>query len=289
MKLSPGDTVALVAPSGPAAPELLDRAAEALRAWDLVVKRFDTACPTRKYLSDSDTRRAERFQAAWTDPSVRAVFAARGGYGTQRMLDLLDWPALRAAGAKIFAGSSDLTALHQAIAAHLGLPTLFSPMPAGALWDEVSAGHLRRTLFESETVLRGTGCLVPGRARGVLTGGTLSMLAAGVGTPEHRPPETGIVVLEDVGEALYRLDRLVTQLLRSGWFDGVRGIVLGSWSNCGDAEDVRALMLERLGPLGVPILGDLRFGHCPGALTIPLGVEAVLDAEAGTLTMVGGG
>jgi muramoyltetrapeptide carboxypeptidase len=93
-------------------------------------------------------------------------------------------------------------------------------------------------------------------------------------------------VLEDVGEAVYRLDRMLTQLLRTGWFDGVAGIALGSWAKCGDPARIRSLMVERLGPLGVPILWELGFGHIPSAPTVPLGVEAELDAGAGTLTLL---
>ncbi|GLY66698.1 S66 peptidase family protein [Amycolatopsis taiwanensis] len=282
-RVRPGDTVALVAPAGPASPSALDKAAATLAGWGLTVKRFDSVRPVREYLADTDARRAELFQLAWTDPSVTAVIAARGGYGTQRMLDLLDFPALRAAGPKIFAGSSDLTAMHQAIAAHLGLPTLFSPMPAGTFFDDAAAEQLRRALFTPEAVLPGGDPLVPGTARGVLTGGNIALLAAGIGTPEHQPPRAAIAILEDIGEAPYRLDRMLTQLLRSGWFDGVRGIALGSFTACGDPADVRAVMLDRLAPLGVPILGGLSFGHCPAALTVPLGAEAVLDTRAGTL------
>jgi muramoyltetrapeptide carboxypeptidase len=284
-----GDVVALVAPAGPTSPDVLDRAAAELAGWGLLVKRLDSVRPVRKYLADTDRRRAELFQAAWTDPAVAAVFAARGGYGTHRILDLLDWDALRAAGPKIFAGSSDLTALHQAIAVHLALPTLFSPMPATTFWDEEAKRHLHRVLCApgAEIAFAGLETLVPGTTRGVLTGGTLSVLAAGAGAPEYRPPEGAIAVFEDVGEAPYRIDRLLTQLLRSGWFAGVRGIVLGSWFRCGDPGEVRAVLLDRLGPLGVPIAGELQFGHCPGAVTVPFGVPAVLDAEAGTLTVEG--
>ncbi|MFD2415811.1 S66 peptidase family protein [Amycolatopsis pigmentata] len=284
-----GDVVALVSPAGPASPEALDRAAAELADWGLVVDRLDSVRPVRKYLADTDARRAGLFQAAWTDPVVTAVIAARGGYGTHRILDLLDWEALRAAGPKIFAGSSDLTALHQAIEAHLGLPTLFSPMPAATFWDEEAKRHLHRALWApgEEIVFSGLETVVPGTARGVLTGGTLSVLAAGAGAPEYRPPEGAIAVFEDIAEAPYRIDRLLTQLSRSGWFGKVSGIALGSWFRCGDPGEVRAVLLDRLGTLGVPVVGDLRFGHCPGAVTLPFGTRAVLDAEAGTLTVRG--
>lgn len=280
--LRAGDTVALVTPAGPVAPELLDKATAALEGWGLTVKRFATAGnqhPVFRYLADTDERRAADFQAAWRDPPVSAVICARGGYGTQRMLDLLDWTALRTAGPKIFTGSSDVTALHQAIAAHLGLATVFSPMPGGALWDDVSSAHLRRVLFDpgAPVVIHAREALVPGVAHGTTTGGNLSLLASGVGTPEHRPMDSAIAVLEDVTEDAYRLDRMLTQLVRAGWFAGVTGIALGSWTGCGDLEVVRSVMLDRLGPLGVPILWEAGFGHLPGSVTVPLGVPATID------------
>ncbi|NIH80376.1 S66 peptidase family protein [Amycolatopsis viridis] len=280
-------TVAVVAPAGPVTPERLDRALAVLASWGLRVHNLVTpgSRPVR-YLADTDVARAKLFTEAWLDPEVDVVLAVRGGYGTQRMLDLLDWAALRNAGPKVFAGSSDTTALHAAIHAHLGLPTLFSPMPAGDYWDEAGGEHLRRALLMPGPVtLPGTEVLVPGTARGRLTGGNLSLLATGVGTPEQGSAREAIVVLEDVSEPVYRLDRMLTQLLRSGWFAGVAGIVLGTWTRCGEPADVHALMLERLAPLGVPVLAGVPFGHVEGSLTVPLGVDAVLDtAELRVIT-----
>ena len=111
------------------------------------------------------------------------------------------------------------------------------------------------------------------------------MLASGVGTSLVRPAVDGVALLEDVGEQPYRLDRALTQLLRSGWFDQVRGVALGSFTACGDPDLVRTLLLERLGPLGVPVVHDLPVGHAPDDLPVPLGVRARLDAAAGTLDL----
>lgn len=290
-RLVAGDTVALVAPAGPVPQELLDTAVRVLRSWGLRVRLGDCVRSRHevRYLSATDGERAAEFTQMWLDPEVACVLAARGGYGCTRMVDLVDWPSLRAAGPKVLAGSSDITALHGAVNVHLGLSTLFSPMAATANFDETAAEHLRGTLFEPEKVLTLSGpqseTLVPGRARGTLAGGNLSLLAAGIGTPVDPRGHGRIAVLEDVTEDVYRLDGLLTHLLRSGWFDGVTGIVLGSWEKCGDPALVRALMLERLGPLGVPMVGDLGFGHVPSAPTVPLGVEADLDADARTLTL----
>ncbi len=119
----------------------------------------------------------------------------------------------------------------------------------------------------------GGSALVPGRARGVTLGGCLSLLASDLGTPHaHAGARGGLLLMEDVGESPYRLDRYLTQLLRTGWLDGVAGIVLGSWAACGPYEELRAVLADRLGGLGVPVVEEFGFGHGEGALTMPLGV-----------------
>ncbi|MDN5380941.1 LD-carboxypeptidase [Streptomyces sp. LB8] len=293
-RLAPGARVAVVAPSGPVPEERLQAGLDLLRGWGLdpvvaphVLDRHDTF----DYLAGQDADRAADLQNAWCDPSVDAVLCARGGYGAQRMVDLLDWEAMRAAGPKVFVGFSDITALHEAFATRLGLVTLHGPMAAGVdfVKNARAQDHLRATLFAPETVrtiASGGTALVPGRARGVTLGGCLALLAAGLGTPHTRPGAAGgLLCLEDVGEETYRLDRYLTQLLRAGWLEGVCGLLLGSWENCGTPGRVRALLADRLGTLGVPVAEDFGFGHCDGALTIPFGVRAELDADAGTLTL----
>lgn len=293
--LVPGDRVAVVAPSGPVVPERLDAGLDILRAWDLdpvPAAHVRDRDPRLGYLAGDDASRARDFQDAWCDPGTAAVMCARGGYGAQRMLDLLDWDALAAAGPKTFVGFSDVTVLHEAFALRLGLATLYGPVAAGVAFvkDEPTQRHLRHTLFEparARVLTSPTAApLVPGRARGVTVGGCLAMLASEIGAPRSRSTlRGGILVLEDVGERPYQLDRILTQLLRSGLLDGVAGIALGSWRDCGPYEDVRAVLLDRLGPLGVPVVEELGFGHGDSSLTVPLGVPAVLDAEAGTLTL----
>lgn len=291
-RVTAGDTVAIVAPAGPVPPDLLDAGVGVLESWGLTVRTGPCARgrhPELGYLSGTDEDRVAEFTAAWTDPAVAVVMAARGGYGSMRMLDRLDWAGLAAAGPKVLVGSSDVTALHEAVGVRLGLSTVFSPMPASALFDPVAAGHLRATLFEPETataLAKSVEALRPGVARGPLVGGNLSLLAAGLGAPGHRTAAGAIAVLEDIAEDVYRLDRLLTQLLRSGWFDGVAGIALGSWHGCGDLGAVRTLMLDRLGPLGVPVLWECGFGHVPRSPALALGVPGELDADAGTLTLL---
>ncbi|MFH9059977.1 LD-carboxypeptidase [Streptomyces coeruleorubidus] len=295
-RLAPGARVAVVAPSGPVPEERLQAGLDVLRGWDLdpVVaphvlgrhREFD-------YLAGTDAQRAADLRNAWCDPAVAAVLCARGGYGAQRMVDLLDWEAMRAAGPKVFAGFSDITVLHQAFATRLGLVTLHGPAAAGVdfLKNARAQEHLRATLFEPESVRTVTAlppggtALVPGRARGVTLGGCLSLLASDLGTPHALAgARGGLLLIEDVGESPYRVDRYLTQLLRTGWLDGVAGIVLGSWAACGPYEELRAVLADRLGGLGVPVVEEFGFGHCEGALTMPLGLSAELDASTGTLT-----
>jgi muramoyltetrapeptide carboxypeptidase len=291
-RLVPGDRVAVVAPSGPIDPDRLARGCTVLGSWGLEVVTGAHVLDRAAHLAGSDEDRAADFQQAWCDPETAAVLCARGGSGAARLLDLLDWDAMLRAEPKAFVGYSDATALHEALATRLGLSSLFGPMPAalpfgGESPDQASLEHLRTTLFQPELVqvLRGddASCVVPGRASGVTVGGTLALLASTIGTSESRPAGGGIVVLEDITEPAYRLDNLLTQLLRSGWFDGVRGIALGTWVDCGD--DALDTVCSRLGTLGVPLLAGLPFGHGVPQLTVPLGLEAELDADAGTLTM----
>ncbi|MGW2067632.1 S66 peptidase family protein [Streptomyces sp. NPDC001953] len=293
-RLGPGARVAVVAPSGPVREERLAAGLDILRAWELdpvVAPHVLDRHPDFPYLAGTDADRAADFQAAWCDPDVSAVLCARGGYGAQRMVELLDWDALRAAGPKVLVGFSDITALHEACASRLGLVTLHGPMASAVdfIKNTRAQDHLRATLFEPESVrtIASPGfALVPGRARGVTLGGCLSMLASELGTPGARSgARGGLLLIEDVGEEAYRIDRILTQLLRSGWLDGVAGIALGSWERCGPYELLRTVLVDRLGGLGVPVVEEFGFGHGEGALTIPFGVGAELDAEAGTLTL----
>ncbi|MET9684709.1 S66 peptidase family protein [Streptomyces coeruleorubidus] len=295
-RLVPGARVAVVAPSGPVPEERLQAGLDVLRGWDLdpvVAPHVLGRHREFAYLAGTDAQRAADLQNAWCDPAVAAVLCARGGYGAQRMVDLLDWEAMRAAGPKVFAGFSDITVLHQAFAARLGLATLYGPAAAGVdfLKNARAQEHLRATLFDPESVRTVTAvppggtALVPGRARGVTLGGCLSLLASDLGTPHALAgARSGLLLIEDVGESPYRVDRYLTQLLRTGWLDGVAGIVLGSWAACGPYEELRAVLADRLGGLGVPVVEQFGFGHCEGALTMPLGVPAELDGSTGTLT-----
>lgn len=314
--LRPGDRVAVVAPSGPVDPARLEAGCGVLRDLGLevvlgghVLDRANLAGAAARdgwhRLAGTDADRAADLQAAWCDPDVRAVLCARGGYGATRLLDLLDWDALAAAsatdrGPKLLHGSSDITALHVAFGARLGVSTSFGPMVAGLVADlagpldadrERTLAHLRSALFADPagTTVTGSHALSPGRAQGVLTGGTLALLTALIGTSHAPPPAAGrIVLLEDVCEAPYRVDRMLTQLLQAGWFDGAAGVVLGSWTDCGDPAELDAVFTDRLGPLGVPVLAGVPAGHGPCQVTLELGAPVRLDAAALTLSVPAG-
>lgn len=293
-RLVPGDRVAVVAPSGPVPPERLEEGLRLLRRWRLepVVPAHGLAShPRLPYLAGEDAARARDVEEAWCDPSVAAVLCARGGFGVQRMVDLLDWHRMARTAAKAFVGYSDATALHEAFATRLRVATLYGPMVAAEVFtnDPRTQEHLRATLFEPEStrILSSSTArtLVSGRASGVTLGGCLTLLVTELGTSGVRPCAAGgILVLEDVGVEPYELDRTLTQLLRSGWLDGVAGVVLGSWAGYEPYDDLRVVLLERLAPLGVPVVEELGFGHGPSALTVPLGLPCVLDADDGTLT-----
>ncbi|WP_328718356.1 LD-carboxypeptidase [Streptomyces sp. NBC_00247] len=289
-RLRPGARVAIVSPSGPVPAERMDAGLDILRGWDLdpfAAPHARDVHPELPYLAGTDEHRAQDLQEAWCDPSVDAILCARGGYGAHRMVDLLDWTAIRAAGPKPFVGYSDVTVLHEAFALRAGFSTLLGPM-AGAetfLKDAATQDALRATLFAPESVrtlgLETAASLVPGRSRGVTYGGCLSLLAADLGTPGARTSARGgLLLIEDVTEDPYRVDRFLTHLLRSGALDGVAGVVCGSWESCGPYDRVRAVLADRLGSLGVPVVEELGFGHGPTTITVPLGLPAVLDAPS---------
>ncbi|MEV4459488.1 LD-carboxypeptidase [Microbispora sp. NPDC049633] len=287
-RLRPGDTVALVAPAGPVDPVRLERGTEVLTGLGLRVVHGASILAREGYLAGSDAARAADLRDAWCDPGVAAVVCARGGYGATRLLGLLDWDAMAAAGPKILLGSSDVTALHRAFADRLGLATLFGPMPATAAIggaegpEPVTFAHLREALFEGGTPapIKGDRVIVPGRAEGRLTGGNLALLAALCGTPYALRARDRVVLLEDVTEEPYRIDRMVTQLLQAGCLDGAAGIVLGSWVDCGDPLPMLA---ERLAPLGVPVLAGLPVGHGTPQLSVWLETNVAIVAESCSL------
>jgi muramoyltetrapeptide carboxypeptidase len=288
--LRAGDLVAVTATAGPIVPERLEAGVDRLRGWGLRVTvtphTLDRGGPgSLTYLAGTDADRAGDFTTAWLDDDVKAIVVGRGGYGTQRMLDLLDWRRLAEAQPKILVGFSDVTALHQAVASQLGVVTVHGHVATslGSATDE-SAEMLRAMLFEPEALDLFADSpvrpVVPGTASGVLVGGNLALVAAELGSPFSRPAKGGIVLLEELGEDPYRIDRLLTQLIRAGWFDGVRGIVLATFTDCGEPAECESVLLDRLLPLAVPTVLGFDAGHTPSMRCVPLGLRATLHVPA---------
>lgn len=287
-RLAQGDRVAIVSPASPPTAEHMARAVALVENWGFVPVVGENAGAVDRraaYLAGSDAQRASDLRSAWLDPSIAAVFCIRGGYGSLRLLDLLDFDELSTAAPKLLVGSSDITALHQAWNARLDVATLLSPMigTADLLDDDVTTANVRAALLqpESATVLRGEHAesLVRGDATGVLVGGNLSLISASIGAPEFLLPTGGIGLLEEVHEEPYRLDLLLLQLKRSGWLDSLSAVALGSWEDCGEPDEVKDLLAEYVTPLGVPVIWQLGFGHCASAIAVPLGVEARLISD----------
>lgn len=293
--LRPGDTVMLVSPSGPTRPERVARGVELLTGWGLRPVLAPNAYARRGYLAGGDELRAADLNTAFADPEVRGVLCTRGGYGAQRVVDLIDMAAVRR-DPKVVAGFSDITALQFALWRGARLASVHGP---GAAWlDERtplrSAESLHGALMTTEPVTVAAvageetfGVRAPGRAVGPLLGGNLCLITASIGTPDM-PDLTGAVLLvEEVQEPPYKVDRMLTQLRRCGALDGLAGVAVGQFTDCADGWDttIADVLTERLGDLGVPVLGGLPIGHGVGQLTVPVGTRAVLDADAGTLTV----
>jgi muramoyltetrapeptide carboxypeptidase len=293
--LRAGDTVMLVSPSGPTRPERVARGIELLTGWGLRPMLAPNAYARQGYLAGADVLRAADLNTAFADPEVRGVLCTRGGYGAQRVVDAIDMAAVRR-DPKVVAGFSDITGLQLALWRGARLATVHGP---GVAWLEertppLSAESLRAALMSTDPVVvkrieseQTAPVTVPGAASGTLIGGNLSLLASSVGTPDMPDLTGAIVLLEDVDEAPYRVDRMLTHLRRAGVLKNVAGIAVGQFTNCADdwPVSVTDVLLDRLGDLGAPVLGGLPIGHGYGQLTVPVGVPATMDATAGTLTV----
>jgi muramoyltetrapeptide carboxypeptidase len=287
--LRAGDLVAVVAPSGPVEPRRLTRGITLIESWGLRVRVAPHVFAGHRelgYLAASDEERAIDVLEAWCDPDVRAIWAARGGYGGQRMVDRLDFAAMRASGPTQLIGCSDITGLHARIGRELGVVTLHGPGLASAeqLADRTSVTALRNLLLgrpvRRQLLLTGR-AMIAGSVGGMLIGGNLSLLAADVGI-EPAPHKPYVLLLEEVNEPAYRVDRMITQLLRSGWLEQLAGVVVGDLG----VPDA-AVVGDRLGSLGLPILVAAGVGHGDRNLALPLGADVRLEvgADEASLTL----
>jgi len=290
--LRPGARVAIVSPCGPVLDhDLLDRGIGLLRSWGLQVVEGRHARASTGHLAGTDDQRVNDLNTALADPDIRAMWVTRGGYGLTRILDRVDWPAL-AADPGIIVGFSDVCALLAAAWRRIGLVTVHGPFVGRlAVQSPAVRDQVRAVVFGvgHEPL---TGAPMAGtprhRARAPLVGGNLSVLAALAGTPDQLDAKGCVLLLEDVGEAPYRVDRLLTQLRHSGSLDGVVGVAVGSPVRCEPppsrpSATFTEVLVDRLGDLGVPVVTNLPIGHMAAQRAVLHGGEVTIDSGDGTL------
>jgi muramoyltetrapeptide carboxypeptidase len=299
----------MVAPSAaPNEPERIRFAIDTIESLGFKVKPGAHLYDREGYLAGSDAARADDLNAMFADDGVDAIWCVRGGYGASRILPALDY-ALMQRKPKALIGYSDITALHVAIHRHAGLVTFHGPVAFRA-FTPYSLGELKRVLWTGETPVRLGGpppferaegrvdwenrvaTLVPGTARGRLLGGNLCLMSHLCGTPYFPDLRGAILFLEDVEEAYYRIDRMLTQLWLSGALAGVAGVAFGKFTNCNSSpfflqnRPLDDILAERCRALGVPAVSGIMVGHIEDQTTLPVGCLAELDADAGTLTLL---
>lgn len=292
--LRPGGRVAILAISSPSKPERIDIG---VRHLERSGARAETASNLytieRTYLAGADTLRAEELNRYLRDPSFDAFMFARGGYGAMRILDVVDYDAVRRDPRPII-GYSDLTALHQAVARKSGVASFHGPMVNKDFHDGLTP-EIEQWFWD---LLGGsaplTWSIAPdqvishGRARGPLFGGCLSLTASLLGTPYDFWIEGGIWFWEDIDEPTYRIDRMLTHLRLSGRLQTIAGAMIGRLQDCGgsDPEGLESLLRETFSRAGVPVVYNLPFGHHGNNLMMPIGCAAELDTRSGTFTIV---
>ncbi|TRZ69043.1 MAG: LD-carboxypeptidase [Rhodocyclaceae bacterium] len=284
--VAPGSTIGVIAPAGPASAESIDAIAPWLEARGYKSHVFPGCRKNCAYLAGDDQERLADMHAAFSDPGVDAIICMRGGYGSARLLDGIDYALIRR-HAKPFVGYSDITALHLAFAQHAGISSIHGPMLTSDLLgakDRASADALFRMLSEGLASGADLPCgdarlssLLGGTARGRLVGGNLSVVCSLLGTPWAIETRDKLLFVEDRSEDSYRVDRLLTQLRLAGKLDEAAGFLVGSFS---DADDSSAVIRELLVPFGKPILAGWPAGHCAPNYPLPHNMELILDAGA---------
>jgi muramoyltetrapeptide carboxypeptidase len=307
-RLTPGQTIGITTPASPPnEPEGVRFAIDIVQSLGFQVKPAPHLFDRFGYLAGEDAARAEDLNGLFKDDEVDAIFCVRGGYGSSRLLPLLDYETIRA-HPKILLGYSDITSLLLGITHKTGLVTFHGPI-AGQQFSPYTLAEFKKVLFTPRPPM-GLGAppafktsegrvdranrittLVPGKVQGRLLGGNLSLVSHLIGTPFMPDLSGSILFLEDVGEAVYAIDRMLTQLWLSGDLHKVAGVVFGKfteprpseWAQNRLQEDVLA---ERVRALGIPAVTGLMIGHVEDQTTIPIGCLAELDAGAGTLTLL---
>jgi len=296
--LFPGARVALVAPASAVPEEKLQPALDYVRSLGLEPVVYPSCCFANRdgYLAAKDAQRAKDLNDAFADASIDGIWCIRGGYGSHRILPLLDEEMIRK-NPKWFGGYSDVTALHTFFNQVCGFETYHCTMPSTEPNPDVfTLDWLKKALFGSLTGELSSPAgeapkkLVPGKVSGVLCGGNLSLLAASLGTPWEIDTRDKILFLEDIGEKTYRVDSMLTQLRNAGKFRDCAGIILGAWTDCPPEYPEKTLLLPEIFqhlivPAGKPAVCDVACGHVLPTLSLPLGRRCTLDAENCTITL----
>lgn len=305
-RLRAGDVVGLIEPAG-FTDDVFDLAvvSETIAAMGLKPRPARHLLDRHGYLAGRDEDRAADVNAMFADPEVCGIFAVRGGWGCARILPYLDFATIRS-HPKLLVGFSDITALHLAFAERAGFPTIHGPNAASS-WPRFSWDAFRAIAFEGATptlvnppgkedrLVQRVGRIRTfrgGRASGRLLGGNLTVLAALMGTPWLPDFDGAILFLEDVDEAPYRIDRMLTQLALAGVLGKVAGVVFGQCTSC-DAKDasyggftLSQVLEQHLAPLGIPAFQGAAFGHVASQFSLPVGVRAEIDAGVGSIRLL---
>lgn len=304
-RLNPGDKVALVRPATAAfVKEPVEIMVEALQSMGFEVVLGENYFARHGYFGGQDEDRAADINGFFADPDIRMIIAS-GGWGGARLLPLLDYDAIRR-NPKVFLGYSDVTALLTGIFAKTGLVTFHGPAPLSIY----SAGYFRRVIMNGEALeMRNptritddtlvqtenrTRVITPGRASGRLLGGNLTVLTAIMGSDYLPDWDDSILFIEDVNEAIYRVDRMLTELSLAGILSRINGFVFGRCTDCGPGEGYGALTMEdvlreHIEPLGVPAYSGAMIGHISEQFTVPVGIEAEIDAGQGSIRLLEAG
>lgn len=304
--LKKGDTVALISASGATPPERLQPAIDAVEKLGFNVVVGETCHARHGYLAGSDELRAKELNEMFANPKIDGIFSIRGGYGATKILPMLDLETIKQ-NPKVFAGYSDVTALHIVMNQQCNFVTYHTPMPSTEFIREKMDDYTWKYFINSVTNTQWSDyqlanppgeemvTVFPGTATGQLVGGNLTLVVASLGTPYEIDLQGKILFLEDVEENEQRIDRMLTQLQLTGKLEGLAGILLGGWTDCGPPDPkhpenslrLETIVDEILTPLNIPILMNVTCGHVLPTMSLPLGKTVKVDATAKTITVVG--
>ena len=281
-RLMQGDTVGIVAPAGPFDPKKFMKGKAVLELMGFRTFFDESIFQKHGLFAGTDVQRADQVNRLFADSAIRAVVCARGGYGSMRILPFLDFETIQK-NPKIFVGFSDISVLLSVLDDRCGLVTFHGPVVttlANAIEETIAA---MRAALKSNTALELTpkeGIVIKsGVSSGIVAGGNLTTLCHLVGTP-YAPRFNGkILFIEDVGEVPYRIDRMLAQMKLAGCFEGLKGLVLGSFEECGQLDEIFRIVQETFRDANIPILSGFEIGHSRINITIPIGLEATLDTD----------